>query len=89
MLGNYEIFKDKAGKFRFRLVASNGETIAASEEGFESKRACENTIELVRACDKAKILDFTARTCPACGVMIRADSNYCDQCGTRLAWQPK
>jgi uncharacterized protein YegP (UPF0339 family) len=90
MLGNYEIFKDKAGKFRFRLVASNGEIIAASEEGFESKQACENTIELVRTCIlEAKILDFTARACPACGVMIRADSNYCDQCGTRLAWQRK
>jgi uncharacterized protein YegP (UPF0339 family) len=90
MLGNYEIFKDKAGKFRFRLVGSNGEIIAASEEGFESKRACENTIKLVRTCAlEAKILDFTARACPACGVMIRADSNYCDQCVTRLAWQPK
>jgi uncharacterized protein YegP (UPF0339 family) len=90
MLGNYEIFKDKAGKFRFRLVGSNGEIIAASEEGFESKRACENTIKLVRTCAlEAKILDFTARACPACGVMIRADSNYCDQCGTRLSWQPK
>ena len=48
MLGNYEIFKDKAGKFRFRLVASNGQIIAASEEGFESRQICENTIELMQ-----------------------------------------
>jgi len=90
MFGNYEIFKDKAGKFRFRLVASNGEIIAASEEGFESRQTCESTIELVRTCAaEAKILDFTARACPACGVMIRADSNFCDQCGTRLDWQPE
>jgi uncharacterized protein YegP (UPF0339 family) len=90
MLGNYEIFKDKAGKFRFRLVASNGKIIAASEEGFESRQICENTIELVRTCVlEAKILDFTARACPTCDVMIRADSNYCDQCGTHLDWQPK
>ena len=90
MIGNYEIFKDKAGKFRFRLVASNGEIIATCEEGFQSKQECESTIELVRACvPEAKILDFTARACPACDVMIRADSNYCDQCGTRLDWQPK
>jgi len=90
MLGNYEIFKDKAGKFRFRLVASNGEIIAASEEGFKSRHTCENTIELLRTCVlEAKILDFTARACPTCGVMIRADSNYCDQCGTHLGWQPK
>ena len=90
MLGNYEIFKDKAGKFRFRLVASNGQTIAACEEGFESRQMCENTIELLRTSVlEAKILDFTARACPACDVMIRADSNFCDQCGTRLDWQPK
>ena len=31
MLGNYEIFKDKAGRFRFRLVASNGEIIAVCD----------------------------------------------------------
>jgi uncharacterized protein YegP (UPF0339 family) len=90
MIGNYEIFKDKAGKFRFRLVASNGEIITASDEGFESKQMCESTIELVRTCAlEANILDFTARACPACDVMIRADSNYCDQCGTQLDWQPK
>ena len=90
MIGSFEIFKDKAGKFRFRLVASNGEIIAASDEGFESKQECESTIELVRTCTlEAKILDFTARACPTCDVMIRADSNYCDQCGTRLDWQPK
>jgi uncharacterized protein YegP (UPF0339 family) len=84
------IFKDKAGKFRFRLVASNGKIIAASDEGFESRQICENTIELVRNCVlEAKIFDFTARACPACDVMIRADSNYCDQCGTRVDWQPK
>ena len=90
MLGNYEIFKDKAGKFRFRLVASNGKIIAASEQGFESRQICENTIELLRTCVlEAKILDFTARACPTCEVVIRADSNYCDQCGTHLDWQPK
>jgi len=90
MLGNYEIFKDKAGKFRFRLLASNGKIIAASEEGFESRQICENTIDLVRPCAlEAKILDFTARACPVCDVMIRADSNFCDQCGTRLDWQLK
>jgi len=90
MIGNYEIFKDKAGKFRFRLVASNGQIVAACEEGFKSKQTCESTIELVRTCVlEAKVLDFTARACPTCDVMIRADSNYCDQCGARLDWQPK
>ena len=90
MPARFEMYKDKAGKFRFRLVASNGEIIAACEEGFESRQKCESTIELVRSSAlEAKILDFTARACPACDVIIRADSNYCDHCGTRLDWQPK
>jgi uncharacterized protein YegP (UPF0339 family) len=90
MVGKFEIFKDKAGKFRFRLVASNGEIIAACDEGFESRGTCESTIELVRNCvSEAKIRDFTARACPKCGVLIRADSNFCDHCDARLDWQPK
>jgi hypothetical protein len=43
----FEWYKDKAGKFRFRLVAANGETIAASE-AYSSKEACINGIESVR-----------------------------------------
>ena len=43
----FEWFKDKAGKFRFRLVAPNGEKIAASE-AYSSKEACVNGIESVK-----------------------------------------
>ena len=43
----FEWYKDKAGKFRFRLVAPNGQTIAVSE-GYESKDACDNGIESVK-----------------------------------------
>ena len=43
----FEIYLDKAGEFRFRLKASNGETIAASE-GYKSKAGCKNGIESVR-----------------------------------------
>jgi uncharacterized protein YegP (UPF0339 family) len=43
----FEWFKDKAGKFRFRLVAANGEIIAVSE-GYSSKDACVNGIESVK-----------------------------------------
>lgn len=43
----FERFKDKAGKFGFRLVAANGETIAASE-AYSSKEACVNGIESVK-----------------------------------------
>lgn len=43
----FEIYKDKAGLYRFRLRARNGAIIAASD-GYSSKSACENGIESVR-----------------------------------------
>ncbi|MBS7615645.1 YegP family protein [Candidatus Bathyarchaeota archaeon] len=43
----FEWFKDKSGKFRFRLVAPNGEIIAVSE-AYSSKDACLNGIESVK-----------------------------------------
>ncbi len=43
----FEWFKDKAGKFRFRLKAANGEIIATSE-AYNSKDACMNGIESVK-----------------------------------------
>jgi hypothetical protein len=36
MAGKFELFKNAAGKFRFRLKARNGEIIAVSE-AYESK----------------------------------------------------
>ena len=46
-MGKFEIYKDNAGEYRFRLKASNGEIIAVSE-GYESKQGCENGIASVR-----------------------------------------
>jgi len=39
----FEIYEDKAGEFRFRLKASNGQIILASE-GYKSKASCKNGI---------------------------------------------
>lgn len=43
----FEIYTDKAGEFRFRLKARNGEIIATSE-GYKAKASCLNGIESVR-----------------------------------------
>ena len=43
----FEVYVDKAGEFRFRLKASNGEIIAVSE-GYTRKPSCFNGIESVR-----------------------------------------
>lgn len=43
----YEMYTDKAGEFRFRLKARNGEIIGVSE-GYKAKASCENGIESVK-----------------------------------------
>lgn len=43
----FEIYTDKAGEYRFRLKARNGEIILSSE-GYKAKASCENGIESVR-----------------------------------------
>ncbi len=43
----FEVYTDKAGEFRFRLKARNGEIIATSE-GYKAKPSCLNGIESVR-----------------------------------------
>ena len=54
----FEIFKDAAGKFRWRLKAPNGEIIAASE-AYESKDGCKNGINSVKMnAPKAEIADL-------------------------------
>ncbi len=47
MAGKIELYKDTAGKYRFRLKASNGQVIATGE-AYESKASALNGIESVR-----------------------------------------
>ena len=43
----FEIYTDKAGEFRFRLKATNGQIIAVSE-GYMAMAGCKNGIESVK-----------------------------------------
>ena len=43
----FEVYTDKAGEFRFRLKAGNGEIILTGE-GYKAKNSCLNGIESVR-----------------------------------------
>ena len=47
MAGKFEVYQDKAGKYRFRLKAGNGEVIAVGE-AYESKSSCENGIASIK-----------------------------------------
>ena len=42
----YEVYQDKAGEYRFRLKAKNGQNIGKSE-GYKTKASCLNGIESV------------------------------------------
>jgi uncharacterized protein len=60
MAAKFEMYKDKAGKFRFRLKAANGEVIAVGE-AYESKAACKNGIESIKKnAATAEIVDQTS-----------------------------
>jgi uncharacterized protein YegP (UPF0339 family) len=43
----FEMYQDKAGEYRFRLKATNGQIIAVSE-GYVAKTSCVNGIESVQ-----------------------------------------
>ena len=43
----FEVYTDKAGEFRFRLKATNGQVIAVSE-GYKAISSCLNGIESVK-----------------------------------------
>lgn len=47
MAGKFELYQDKAGEWRFRLKASNGEVIA-SGQGYASKSGAQGGIDSVR-----------------------------------------
>lgn len=60
MAGKFELYKDAADKFRFRLKASNGQIIATGE-AYNTKASALNGIESIRknAAD-ARLDDQTA-----------------------------
>ena len=43
----FQVYVDKAGEYRFRLKATNGEIIATSE-GYKAKASCLNGIESIK-----------------------------------------
>ncbi len=57
----FEIYLDKAGLYRYRLIATNGESVAISEEGYKSKSGVLNGIKSVSVnAVGAEIVDDTA-----------------------------
>ncbi|MCA1694555.1 MAG: YegP family protein [Actinobacteria bacterium] len=47
MAAEFEVYKDKAGEYRWRLQAGNNE-IVASGEGYKAKASCLHGIDVVK-----------------------------------------
>ena len=52
----FEVYTDKAGEFRFRLKATNGQIIATGE-GYKAKKSCLNGIESIRKNADSEIVE--------------------------------
>jgi uncharacterized protein YegP (UPF0339 family) len=48
MAAQFELYTDAKGEYRWRLKASNGQTIATGGEGYSSKASATGGIESVR-----------------------------------------
>lgn len=57
---SFEIYQDRAGEYRWRFKASNGEIVAVSE-GYTTKESCNYSIQLIKAYSPtAPVYDLTA-----------------------------
>ena len=57
MAGKFEVYEDRAGKYRFRLKARNGEVVAQGE-AYESKESAKAGCEAVqRAATGASVVE--------------------------------
>jgi len=48
LVGKFELYLDEGNQWRWRLLASNGQVIAVSGEGYTTHDACKNGISSVR-----------------------------------------
>lgn len=48
MASRFQVYRDTAGEFRWRLRAGNNEIIAVSGEGYTSKQSCLHGIDVVK-----------------------------------------
>ena len=57
---NYELYKDASSYWRWRLKATNGQTIADSGEGYANKSDAERGIYLVKSSANAPVKEISS-----------------------------
>jgi uncharacterized protein YegP (UPF0339 family) len=45
----FEVYEDMRKEYRWRLKATNGQTVAASSDGYKTKESCERAIGLIKS----------------------------------------
>lgn len=53
----FTVYKDKAGKFRWRLVHANGNILATASEGYSAKASALKCIENVKNSTSAEVIE--------------------------------
>lgn len=61
-MSKFEVYQDAKKEWRWRLKASNGQTIATGGEGYSSKASCLNGIESVKKNAPAAEIEEMAAT---------------------------
>jgi uncharacterized protein YegP (UPF0339 family) len=56
-MGRYVIYKDTAGRYRWRYVATNGNIIADSGEGYVNKSDCQRGIDIMKQSSNSPVDD--------------------------------
>jgi len=64
MAAKFEVYKDKANQFRFRLKAANGEVIAVGESYPDKKTCLKGIASIQKNAPVAKIVDETEKDAP-------------------------
>ena len=54
-INTYETYKDVRSEWRWRYFGANGKQISKSSEGYKSKRACNRSIEIMKASSSAAV----------------------------------
>jgi uncharacterized protein YegP (UPF0339 family) len=56
----FEVYDDNKKESRFRIIASNGQTIGSSSQGYKAKADCEHAVDLIKQGAKdADVSDMT------------------------------
>ena len=60
----FTVYKDSRAEYRWRLVATNGRTIADSGEGYVSKTGCTDAIAAIKSGASAASIEDTTAAAP-------------------------